>query len=223
MKAVVFDLFETLVTEWGHKKYTKNEMCSDLGIEREIFDRYWEEKEPERYLGTIDFTDSIRYVYEKCGKQIDRLTLTGILKKRIKTKSKCFRYVLPDVFELLRSLKDRGLQIALLSNCSAEEVEGLRQSELYPYFDKVILSYEVHMQKPDRCIYEKAADLLGVALEECLFVGDGGSNELEGAKGAGMQAVQAKWYTNRFPVKRGTIAGFPAAEEPLNLLQYIFS
>lgn len=28
--AVIFDLFETLITEWGHKKYTKREMCSDL-------------------------------------------------------------------------------------------------------------------------------------------------------------------------------------------------
>ena len=44
-KAVAFDFFETLTTEWGHKKYTKNEMCSDLGIEREIFDLYWNEKE----------------------------------------------------------------------------------------------------------------------------------------------------------------------------------
>ena len=42
-KVVIFDLFETLITEWGHKKYTKNEMCSDLGIEREQFDIYWDE------------------------------------------------------------------------------------------------------------------------------------------------------------------------------------
>ncbi len=25
-KAVVFDLFETLITEWGHEKYTKRKM-----------------------------------------------------------------------------------------------------------------------------------------------------------------------------------------------------
>lgn len=52
-KAVLFDLFETLITEWGHKKYTKREMCADLGIEREKFDRYWDEKEEERYCGKI--------------------------------------------------------------------------------------------------------------------------------------------------------------------------
>lgn len=26
-------MFETLITEWGHKRYAKNEMCSDLGAE----------------------------------------------------------------------------------------------------------------------------------------------------------------------------------------------
>ena len=36
-KAVIFDMFETLITEWGHEKYTKNKICSDLGIEREKF------------------------------------------------------------------------------------------------------------------------------------------------------------------------------------------
>ena len=50
-KVVIFDLFETLITEWGHKKYTKNEMCADLGIERAEFDVFWDEKEQDRYIG----------------------------------------------------------------------------------------------------------------------------------------------------------------------------
>ena len=62
---------------------------------------------------------------------------------------------------------------------------------------------------------------LGVKAEECLFVGDGGSDELPGAKNAGMTALQAKWYTNRFPQKRETIGDFPVAEEPLELLNYL--
>lgn len=63
-KAVIFDLFETLITEWGHKKYTKNEMCSDLGIEREQFDIYWDEKETDQYLGRISF-EALFYTYVK--------------------------------------------------------------------------------------------------------------------------------------------------------------
>lgn len=220
-KAIIFDLFETLITEWGHKKYTKNEMCSDLGIERGAFNLYWEEKEQERYIGKIDFMDSVLYVCEKCGKQIDDSTLEAIIDKRIKTKSMCFEYVNPDVFQLLSQLKSMGFKLAIVSNCSSEEVKVIKQSKIYEYFDQVILSYEVGLQKPDIHIYKKAADLLRVALDECIFVGDGGSNELVGAKDAGMMAIQAKWYTNQHPYKRESMAGFLAAEEPLDILQYI--
>lgn len=220
-KAVIFDLFETLITEWGHKKYTKNDMCSDLGIGREKFDLYWDEKEKERYIGEISFKDSILYVCEKCGKHIDDSILKGIIDNRIKTKSSCFEYVNPDVFQLLNDLKAKGLQLAIISNCYSEEVAVIKQSKIYKYFDQVILSYEVKLQKPDIRIYEEAADLLGVALSECIFVGDGGSDELNGAKTAGMKAIQAKWYTNQHSYKRESMADFLAAEEPLDILQYI--
>lgn len=220
-RAIIFDLFETLITEWGHKKYTKNEMCSDLGIEREEFDLYWEEKEQERYLGKIDFVDSIRYVCEKCGIQIDDSILTAITDKRIKTKSTCFDYVDPEVFQLLSHLKSMGVKLAIVSNCSSEEVKVIKQSRIYEYFDQVILSYEVGLQKPDISIYKKAADLLGVAIDECVFVGDGGSNELVGARDAGMKAIQAKWYTNQHPHNRESMAGFLTAEKPLDILQNI--
>ena len=52
-------------------------------------------------------------------------------------------------------------------------------------------------------------------------MGDGGSNELAGAKAAGMEAIQAKWYTNELPHKRESMPGFLTAEEPLDILQYI--
>lgn len=220
-KAVIFDLFETLITEWGHKKYTKNEMCADLNIPREEFDLYWDEKEKDRYIGKMSFTDSIIYVCEKCGKQVDDLTLSGIIDKRLKTKSACFESLNPDVVPLLKELKAKGLKLGILSNCSSEEVTTIKQSKLYPYFDQITLSYEVGMQKPDICIYQETARLLGVDTVECIYVGDGGSNELPGARAAGMKAIQAKWYTNQHPSKRDSIDGFLTAEDPLSILQYI--
>lgn len=222
-KAVIFDLFETLVTEWEHKKYTKSEMSSDLGVEREKFDIYWDEKEEERYLGSMSFEDSILYVCEKCGKSVDNSVLSALTDKRMKTKSACFdsEYVNPDVIHLLKNLKAMGLKTAILSNCSPEEVSTLKESELYKYFDEVILSYEVHMKKPDSCIYEEAARRLSVTPNECIFVGDGGSSELAGAKAVGMKAIQAKWYTNQLPYKRPDIDGFLTAEEPLKIIDYI--
>jgi len=220
-KAVVFDLFETLITEWGHKKYTKNEMCEDLGINRAEFDFFWDEKALDQYEGKITYEDSIAYVCEKCGKSVDERTISKILDKRIKTKSVCFEYVQPEVYQLLKRLRDMGLQTAIISNCSSEEVKVLKESEIYKYFDEVILSYEVHMKKPDPCIYEEAAKRLGIDVRECIFVGDGGSNELVGAQNVGMKAIQAKWYTNKHPQKRENIEDFQVAEEPLDIMMYV--
>ncbi len=220
-KAVIFDLFETLITEWGHKKYTKNEMCADLGVERAEFDVFWDEKALDQYEGKITYEDSIKYVCEKCEKSVDETTILSILDKRIKTKSVCFEYVQPEVYQLLKTLKDIGMKTAIVSNCSSEEVKVLKESEIYKYFDEVILSYEVHMKKPDSCIYEEAAKRLGIDVSECIFVGDGGSNELVGARNVGMKVIQAKWYTNKHPQKRENIDDFQVAEEPLDIILYL--
>lgn len=217
-KAIIFDLFETLITEWGHKKYTKSEMSSDLDIESDKFNRYWDEKEEDRYLGAINFTDSLRFVCEKCEKPIEDSLLAAMTEKRVVTKSACFDYVHPAVYQLLEHLKAAGLPLAIVSNCSAEEVSRIRQSKLAPYFDPILLSCEIKMQKPDIHIYMEAAKLLKVSTNECLFVGDGGSHELQGAKAAGMTALQAKWYTNQLPHKRDSIPGFLTAEHPLDVL-----
>ena len=112
-KAVIFDMFETLITEWGHEKYTKSRMCADLGVAPELFNPYWEEKEQDRYIGKINFADSVLYACEKCGKEMNAETLALICDKREKTKSACFEYVDPDVYELLRELKAKDLKLAL--------------------------------------------------------------------------------------------------------------
>ena len=220
-KAVIFDLFETLVTEWGHKKYTKNEMCADLGLERKSFDVYWNEKESERYTGDVSFEESLRYVCERLKKEVDNAVLERVIEKRISTKSVCFEGVMPEIFCLLSRLKEMGMKIAIISNCSSEEVKVLRESNLAKYFDEILLSYEVKMKKPDSRIYESAAKLLGVEVCDCVFVGDGGSNELEGAESVGMKAIQAKWYTDQLPHKRESIEGFLTADHPLRIIDYI--
>lgn len=98
-KAVVFDLFETLITEWGHEKYTKCQMCADLGVDKDRFNVFWKEKEEERYLGKIDFEGSVLYAGSKLGKEIDSDTLTYVINKRTKAKTSCFENIDPDVLD----------------------------------------------------------------------------------------------------------------------------
>ena len=95
---------------------------------------------------------------------------------------------------MLSTLKEKGFLIGLISNCFSEEAGVIRQSELFPYFDAVLLSCEQGIQKPDEEIFIRCIEQLSVKPEECLYVGDGGSLELEAARKLGMTAAQAVWY-----------------------------
>lgn len=221
IKAVIFDLFETLITEWGHEKYTKRKISDDLCMDYEMFSKYWEEKAYGRYLGQISFEDSIKYVCQKCGIALLPDLLDRMTSKRMTTKTACFNCIDTDVIVLLKELKAQGIRLVMLSNCSSEEVTTIRQSELCSFFDFIVLSYEAGLKKPDPLIYMKALEGLQFTASECLYVGDGGSNELEGARAIGMNAVQAKWYTNRHPIPRESMEGYAVAQRPLELMHFI--
>jgi len=221
IQAVIFDLFETLITEWGHEKYTKRKMSEDLCLDFDLFNQYWEENEYDRYRGTVSFEDSIQYVCLKCGISLSNQKLDQMIGKRMATKAACFDCIDSDIMTLLQNLKSKGIRLAMLSNCSSEEVTAIRQSHLGSFFDTIVLSYEAGLSKPDPMIYKKVLEQLQLNPAQCLFVGDGGSNELAGAREVGLHAVQAKWYTNHHPIPRESIEGFEAAQRPLELMRFI--
>lgn len=96
----------------------------------------------------------------------------------------------------------------------------IRRSELFPYFDAVYLSYEQGIQKPDEEIFQRCMDSLSVNAEECVYVGDGGSYELEAAEKLGMKAVQAVWYLQEGTMQpTGRKSDFIQVERPLDVLK----
>ncbi len=102
--------------------------------------------------------------------------------------------------DVLTLLKVRGKRIGLVSNASTMEVTAWDQSPLAPLFDSAVFSCYVGYVKPDRRIYETCIDALGVAPEECVFIGDGGSEELEGARDLGMATIMiAGFIRDVFP------------------------
>lgn len=216
-KAVVFDLFETLITEWGHEKYTKRQMCIDLGCSYEEFSPLWEAMHEKQYCGQITFEDSIRTVCGQLKMTADEARISRITARRKQTKAGCFSTFHPQIFPLLKELRQKGYRIAILSNCSHEEVELLKTSSLASMVDRMILSYEVGLCKPDPRIYHLAAQQLGVSCDECIFVGDGGSRELYGASEAGMYPLRAMWYIRQLPFSIKAQPEFSMLESPLDL------
>jgi putative hydrolase of the HAD superfamily len=57
------------------------------------------------------------------------------------------------------------------------------------FIEVPVFSCEAGLKKPDPRIFRLAGKGLGIAPEECAYVGDGYSNELSGATAVGMRAI----------------------------------
>lgn len=173
IKAVIFDMYETLITLFDSPLYFGTQMASDAGIAEGRFQETWRAEEKNRTTGKI--------------------TLEELLEK------------------ILRE-----------NNCFSEESTVIKKSILYPFFDAVCLSFDEGIQKPDPAIFERCIERLGVEADACLYVGDGGSNELEAAQRLGMQVVQAVWYLKEGinqPAQRKT--DFEHIEKPMDIIELI--
>lgn len=218
IKAVIFDMYETLITHYNCPLYFGAEMALDAGIPKDEFQKLWRPTEYERSIGKLRLEEVIEMILKEHNCYSNDL-LKKIVDKRIAVKEECFRQMNEEIIPMLLKLKEKGILIGLISNCFSEEAKVIRESELFPFFDTVYLSYEQGIQKPDEEIYIRCMNNLNVKAEECLYIGDGGSNELEAAKKLGMKAMQAVWY-----LKSGTTQSisrktdFIQLESPLQVL-----
>ena len=99
----------------------------------------------------------------------------------------------PGALEILKAIRGRGHKIGLISNTGRSPGEALRKLlESYgvlQFFDATVFSNEVGFRKPDRRIYEQAANGLGVELENIVHIGDDPEADIWGAKQVGMRAI----------------------------------
>lgn len=222
IKAVIFDLYETLITEWVSRKYLSSECARDLGIDHLLFREIWNSRHRDMDTGHLSYRQVLSEILTAAGKTPDAALMDACEEKRITGKNDCFAVIEENILQMLSALKQQGLQLCLCSNCSADEVEGLFSSSLYPLFDAVILSYQVGFAKPDRQIYLHCANELSVQPDECLFVGDGGSRELYGAQEAGMHPLRALWFPEKYHNNISEMP-FPAVHTPQEVLPYLRS
>ncbi len=219
IRAVIFDLFETLVTEWGHEKLTKRKTAAMLGVPYEAFAEKMETLHDRQYRGQITYEESLRTVCTQLHADVSDEAIRQVMLRRRQTKAVCFTDPHPDILPMITALRVRGYRTAILSNCSGEEVEVVRESVLAPLMDAIILSYETGVCKPERAIYQLAADALGVRCEECVFIGDGGSRELYGAADADMKPYRALWYISAMPSPIREQPEFTSLNTPMDIMQ----
>lgn len=180
IKAVIFDMYETLITHFQSPLYFGTQIAVDAGIPENKFLEMWETTSKDRTIGKMTLEEALETILKKNNCFSDEL-LNQIVQKRIKTKAALFQHMHEEILPLLSDLKKKGILMGLISNCFSEEAEVIKKSILFPYFDAVCLSYEQGLQKPAAEIYKRCIHMLNVEAMECIYVGDGGDFELEAA------------------------------------------
>jgi putative hydrolase of the HAD superfamily len=94
-----------------------------------------------------------------------------------------------DAIPFLQRLRDRGIKIAIVSNCAENTRPLLVKHGVDALADTLVLSCEVRSAKPAAEIFRCALDRLGVAAEAAVFVDDQ-PGYCAGSVAAGIRAVQ---------------------------------
>lgn len=77
-----------------------------------------------------------------------------------------------DILALAKEAKDKGLNIAILSNVIEPTYNVIEQAGYYDLFDEVIASCKVGYVKPEKEIYKIALDRFNVTAQESVFIDD---------------------------------------------------
>ena len=186
---IFFDLFDTLCTVDEEAYFDGKRQASDaIGIPFNDFMQAWRDTARDASIGAIPnpFLRS-KTVLSILGIP-DRALASVVARLDIETVQNCVFYY-PDVEDSLQILRERGFSLGLISNATATTAFVVSRLRLREKLDRLVFSYEVGLMKPDERIYRLALERAPAAPETSLFVGDGASRELDGARSAGMRTL----------------------------------
>ncbi len=190
-QAVIFDLFGTLVDNFSSREYDAvlMRMAAALVLPADSFKQMWFENKKAREIGALKGCEGriecicAELREERRRQQIMRAAGIRLDYIRLAMRPR------PGVIDVLLRLRDKEYRIGLISDCSHEIPVVWPDTPLAPLIDVAVFSCLTGFRKPDPRIYQLATEGLRVSPEQCLYIGDGGSEELTGALRAGMHPI----------------------------------
>ena len=115
INAVVFDMFETLITFFHSRVYTGKEIAADLNIPEKVFREIWNPSEDDRTLGNTSFEEVLAKIMT-VNNINDSELYDRIIYDRYNCSAEVFRHKHPDVIPMLKTLRENGIKTGLITN-----------------------------------------------------------------------------------------------------------
>ena len=177
VKAVIFDLWETLI-DWDREANARLNVDLEALVGGDFRER-WQES-------TAKYNGPIRAALSEAGVDDQHMDRVCDLRREY---LRCCLVARAGAVDTLRRLRGEGFKTGLITVCS-EDIETLwPESEFAGLFDAEVFSSSFGASKPDPRIYLACCERLGVAPEDAVFVGDGANDELAGARRVGLEAI----------------------------------
>ncbi|MGW4927795.1 HAD family hydrolase [Agromyces sp. NPDC004153] len=177
-RVVVFDYGEVISLE--PTDADRAALVARAGVDADPFwTAYWAHREPLDQ-GTLSIADYWNTVASDLGVEWDAVDVHELWA----LDHRGWLSVDPGTLRVLHALADGGTRLALLSNAGADFSGWLRSGSFAPLFERVFVSGELGLVKPNADIYEHVIAELGITPAELLFV-DNRSENVEGARAVG--------------------------------------
>ena len=199
MKAVFFDLFETLITEKTRPDArARTPWHERWRTDAAKLEKWWEEKHVACMTGLYPGIEgSFQALCDAVGSPLSAAEIDLAIQEQCAWKTRVLREVEPCAGAMVNAVHALGLKVGVLSNALPEEVSAWASCPLRDLVDDAVFSCAVGVMKPQLAIYALACERMGVSPAEVCFIGDGGFDELRGARSAGMISVKATWYQDQ--------------------------
>jgi putative hydrolase of the HAD superfamily len=219
IRAVAFDLWETLITDTpalsreqerlrltrmeqilasrGHEALADRLEHAYRALWHKCQDLYWSRDRDIPCRRQIEhFLEELELVID------DEPTLAALEDAYAHAAVDVLPAVVDGALETLTELKSRGLRTGLISNTGRTPGYALRrvleELKLAPLLDVMVFSNEHGACKPETSIFEELRRGLGVRYDEMVFIGDNLYVDVHGAQRCGMRGIHF------IPEKRGT-------------------
>ncbi|MCW4003962.1 MAG: HAD family hydrolase [Candidatus Bathyarchaeota archaeon] len=205
IKAVLFDMFDTLMLiERNHEFYSPSLMRMyrylnnhGINVPFEEFNQAYIKARDELYakadanleephfnVRISDALKSLGYNYD-----VSNPIVTGATSEFCEEFMKFVR-IDSDAEAILKILHGK-YKLGLVSNFAIPEcvLKLLKTSHIDHFFDVIVISGAINKRKPSPEIFQTALKMLGVSVDETVFVGDTIDADIEGPKAVGMKAI----------------------------------